>query len=139
MSHNPQDDKSLNEIRFAGWTDNDYINNDYIRELRAYLDAYNAGTVEDQYLDKYKDVVKGKFVIANVEEALLGGLWIHILFIDKPTLMFSKWVYSNVDETTEKVTDYEVRGWVTDKPTECDFTKEEVLGLMKEHPDLIAW
>lgn len=35
----------LNEIRFRGWDDKDWFDNDYIRELRSYLDAYCRGEV----------------------------------------------------------------------------------------------
>ena len=33
--------KSLNDIRFDGWERSDWLDNEYIRTLRIYLDDYN--------------------------------------------------------------------------------------------------
>lgn len=33
--------ETLNDIRFAGWTKEDWADNEYIREVRRYIDAYN--------------------------------------------------------------------------------------------------
>ena len=33
--------KSLNDIRFDGWEDSDWLDNEYIRTLRKYLDDYS--------------------------------------------------------------------------------------------------
>lgn len=37
--------KTLNEIRFDGWERSDWLDNEYIRTLRKYLDDYNSGKV----------------------------------------------------------------------------------------------
>ena len=130
--------KGLNEIRFEEWSDNDWIDNDYIRALRAYIDDYNRGVISNSTLDQYKDVVKGKFAIGNTEPFLLGGLFIRFMFIDHPNLMFATWVYSDVDEVNEVVTDYHVRSIQLDSD-EAPFTKEEIIRINKEHPELKFW
>ena len=56
--------ETLNDIRFAGWGNNEWVDNEYIRTLRNYLDEYNSGRIQDARLDEYKDYIKGKFVIA---------------------------------------------------------------------------
>ena len=68
--------KSLNDIRFAGWTDRDWLDNDYIRELRKHIDAYLNGQMPNLYPDHYKEHVKGIFVIVNIEPCLLGGVFV---------------------------------------------------------------
>lgn len=35
--------KTLNEIRFNGWERSEWLDNEYIRTLRKYLDNYNKG------------------------------------------------------------------------------------------------
>lgn len=130
--------KSLNDIRFERWSDNDWIDNDYIKALRAYIDDYNRGVISNSTLDKYKDVVKGQFVIGMTEPFITGGLFIYFMFVDHPNLMFATWVYSDVDEVNEVVTDYHVRSIQLDSD-EAPFTKEEILRINKEHPELKFW
>lgn len=43
--------ETLNDIRFAGWTSKEWADNEYIREVRRFIDAYNRGEFEDPYLD----------------------------------------------------------------------------------------
>lgn len=43
--------KTLNEIRFNGWERSDWLDNEYIRTLRKYLDYYNNGIVSNYELD----------------------------------------------------------------------------------------
>ena len=45
--------KSLNDIRFDGWEDSNWLDNEYIRTLRKYLDDYNDGIVSNPALDPY--------------------------------------------------------------------------------------
>ena len=68
--------KSSNEIRFDGWGRNDWLDNEYIRTLRKYLDDYNVGKVSNSDLDPYKEQIKGQFVVYNIEPYLLGGVFI---------------------------------------------------------------
>ena len=58
--------KSLNDIRFNGWEDSDWLDNEYIRTLRKYLDDYNKGIVSNPDLDPYKELIKGQFVIYDI-------------------------------------------------------------------------
>lgn len=84
--------KSLNDIRFEGWTDKEWLDNEYIRALRKHLDAYNKGEIIDIHSDEYKEDLKGKFVIANIEPYLLGGAFIQFVFIEKPQKVYNTWV-----------------------------------------------
>lgn len=130
--------KALNDIRFANFEDKDWLDNDYIRCLRQYLDDYNKGKIEDKSLDPYKEKLKGQFVIGWSEPALLGGLMLQIIFVDSPADMFAAWVYSGVDEETETVLDYEVR-FVTLNEEKTGYTKEQILDIVKEHPEFKLW
>lgn len=55
--------EALNDIRFAGWGQNEWADNEYIRTLRRYLDAYNSGKIEDARLDEYKDYIKASLLL----------------------------------------------------------------------------
>ena len=130
--------KSLNDIRFAGWTDKDWLDNEYIQAVRNYINAYHKGEISDQYLDEYKNELKGQFVIANIEPYLLGGVFVQICFIDNPSKIFTTWVYSEVNEKTEVISNYECRG-IRLEDYESDITKEEILQITSEHPELKLW
>ena len=127
--------ESLNDIRFADFQDEDWLDNDYIRTLRQYVDEFNQGKIEDETLKPYRNATKGKFVIGSVEPALLGGLFIMFTFIDQPDDIFSVWVYSDVDETTKQVTNYSVEG-IKHEDMKSGMTKEEILQIVKERPDV---
>ena len=130
--------KSLNDIRFAGWTEKEWLDNEYIRTLRRHLDAYLNDEQSNSHLDEYKEYIKGKFIIANIEPYLLGGAFIQFSFIEKPNKVFSVWAYSEVDEEKETISNYECRGLRLEE-YESDFTKEEILQISAEHPDLKLW
>lgn len=130
--------KSLNDIRFAGWTEDNYYDNDYYRMIRAYIDDYNAGKIEAPSLDPYKDYLKGKFVMDSFERAILGGAFIAISFVDKPDKVFASWVYSTVDRETETVTGYEVR-YVEFYCDDETMTTEEIQQYLKEVPKAKMW
>lgn len=125
----------LNAIRFAGWEDKDWFDNEYIHVLRHFLDEYSGG---DPDLDPYKEILKSKFVVANFEPAIMGGAWMGIIFLDKPDAIFASWVYSDVDVDAGKVIGYHVRGVhkVDDLP---DNTKEDILQVTSAHPELKLW
>jgi hypothetical protein len=114
------------------------LDNEYIRTLRRHLDAYLNGEISDPHLDEYKKNIKGKFIIANIEPYLLGGAFIQFSFIEKPNKVFSVWVYSEVDEEKETISNYECRGLRLEE-YESDFTKEEILQISAEHPELKLW
>ena len=130
--------KGLNEIRFAHFEDKDWLDNDYIRCLRKYLDDYLCGKIEDDGLEPYKGIIQGKFVLGDTEPFILGGLFIRFIFVDSPNNMFSAWVYSDVDEDREVVTGYSVRA-IKLEDDNSGFTKNRILELVKEHPELKLW
>lgn len=131
--------KSLNDIRFEGWDRHDWMDNNYIRTLRAYLDEYNSGKVDDPGLEPYKDMIKGKFVIYDINPYLLGGAFIRITFLDAPDRVFDCWVYSNVDEENEVVESYELRSIMIEEDENTEMSKEEILHIVKMDPDIKLW
>lgn len=132
------DDPSLNDIRFANFKDADWLNNEYIRQLRAYINDFNAGKIEDEELEAYKDKVRGQFAIYNVEPFLLGGLFIQFVFVDNPDDIFSSWVYSDVDEGTKAVTGYSVHA-VKMEDMKSGFSKEDILKIVNENENMKLW
>lgn len=131
-------DKSLNDIRFENFDENDWLDNEYIRCLRRYLDDYNSGKIENEDLDPHKEKIKGKFVIGWAGPSLVGGMFIQFIFVDYPDDIFLAWVYSFVDEEAETVCGYEVRSLqLSDEKS--GFTKEEIFENMKAHPEFKLW
>ena len=130
--------KALNDIRFEGWERSDWLDNEYIRTLRKYLDDYNAGIVSNPELDPYKEQIKGKFVIYDITPYLVGGAFIRITFLDMPDRVFSSWVYSHVDEQKGTVESYEFRS-IRIEEEETDMTKEDILQAIKEIDGLKLW
>lgn len=127
--------ESLNDIRFADFEDEDWLDNEYIRTLRQYIDDFNAGKIEDEALEPFRTAAKGKFVIYKVEPALMGGLFIMFTFIDQPEDIFSTWVYSEVNENTRQVTNYSVEG-IKHEDFKNDMPREEILKIVNERPEL---
>ena len=78
------DTKSLNDIRFANFKEEDWLDNEYIRCLRKYIDDYNDGLVDDEIPDQCKDKLKGKFIVIQTQPYLMGGLFIQLVFVDHP-------------------------------------------------------
>ena len=130
--------KSANDIRFGNWEESDWLDNEYIRTLRKYLDDYNAGKVNNPNLDPYKEQIKGRFVIYSIEPYLLGGAFIKITFLDMPDRVFDGWIYSNVDEKKRVVESYEFRS-ISIEEEITDMTKEDILQAMKKTDGLKLW
>ena len=130
--------KTLNDIRFDGWERKDWLDNEYIRTLRIYLDDYNKGVVSNPDLDPYKEQIKGQFVIYDITPYLLGGAFIRITFLDMPDRVFCSWIYSDVDEDKEFVESYELRSISIEKET-TDMTKEDILQAVKEMDGIKLW
>lgn len=130
--------KTLNEIRFDGWERSEWLDNQYIRTLRKYLDNYNNGLVSNPALDPYKELIKGQFVVYDINPYLLGGALIRITFLDMPDRVFSSWIYSNVDEKKEIVESYEFRSISIEEET-TGMTKEDILQAIKEMEGLKLW
>ncbi len=130
--------KTLNDIRFKDWDRSDWLDNEYIRTLRKYLDDYNSGKVCNANLDPYKEQIKGQFVIYDITPYLLGGVFIRITFLDMPNRVFSSWIYSEVNEDKEIVESYEFRSISIEEET-TDMTKEDILQAIKEMDGIKLW
>lgn len=130
--------RTLNEIRFENWSEKDWYDNDYFRALRDYLDAVSIGEVECKDLMPYSIILNGKFVVGRSAPFMGGGLFISFIFLDRPDVIFGAWVYSFVDESSETVCGYEVRRvWV--KEENVGVTKEEILSIVRGHPENKLW
>ena len=129
----------LNGIRFEEWGDKEWLNNNYIRSVRLYLDAYNLGLVKDEALDKHKAALKGKFCICSIEPFMGGGAWMHIAFVDDTSFSLRFWVYSFVNESDPAAIEgYDVRGSdLVDEP--LGITPEEIKDILKENPHNQLW
>lgn len=130
--------KTLNDIRFKDWDRSDWLDNEYIRTLRKYLDDYNKGIVSNTNLDLYKEHIKGQFVIYDINPYLLGGAFIRITFLDMPNRVFGSWIYSEVNEDKEIVESYEFRSISIEEET-TDMTKEDILQAIKEMDGIKLW
>lgn len=130
--------KSLNDIRFAGWTEKEWLDNEYIRTLRQYLDDYSQGKIENEELEPYRHLTKGQFVVGQIEPFMLGGVFMYIMFVDDPEKVFTVCVYSEVDAEAEKVLNYEVRSieYQSEVP---GIPKELLLQMIQEHPEMKVW
>ena len=129
---------SLNTIRFAGWGKKEWLDNEYIRTLRKYLDDYNSGKISNADLDPYREQIKGKFVVGDIRPDLFGGVFIRITFLDMPDRIFGSWVYSSVDKEKGVVESYEVHS-ISIEEKRTNMTKEEILQLVNEVPELKLW
>lgn len=130
--------ESLNDIRFAGWGEAEWLDNEYIRTVRKYLDAYNNGEITDTVLDEYKDDIQGKFIIGDIQPWMLGGAIIYIVFYDHPEKLFYSVVYSYVDEQTREVYDYECRG-IRLETAEYGISQDEIEEFLKDCPEHRMW
>ena len=130
--------ETLNDIRFDGWTKKEWADNEYIREVRKYIDAYLNGDVENPDLDAHKGYMQGKFIIADISPCLWGGAFIYFSFYDYPDKVFAAMVYSDVDEKTRVVSNYECRS-LTYEDLDLNITQEEIRQFLKESPEQKMW
>ena len=130
--------ETLNDIRFDGWTKKEWADNEYIRAVRKYIDAYNNGEIENPDLDKYKHYMQGKFIIADISPCMWGGVFIYLSFYDYPDKVFAAMVYSDVDEKTRVVSNYECRS-LTYEDLDMEITQEEIRQFLKECPEHRMW
>lgn len=128
----------LNEIRFKDWSDEQWLDNDYIRELRSYIDAYARGEIYDETLEAHNELLDSKFCIGSIDPAIWGGAYIGFVFLDEPSRIFYAHVYSEVDEDLEEVVGYEVR-YVMLSDRTFSFNKEEILQYINENPINKLW
>lgn len=134
--------KSLNDIRFGNWTDKDWLDNDYFRTLRKYIDSYDPNN--DEYmksvdLESYRaTLIKSKFAIGKALPHILGGMGVDIVFLDMPNKIFHAWIYSDVNINSKNIYGYTVRVFrLID--VESPLTKENILDIIKEHPENKLW
>jgi hypothetical protein len=130
--------KSLNDIRFDGWTEKEWLDNEYIRTLRRYLDDYSQGKIEDGALEPYRELTKSKFVVGQIEPFLLGGVFIYVMFVDEPEKVFAVTVYSEVNSKTEEILNYEVRS-INYRSEVEGMPKAMLQQLIKDHPEQKVW
>lgn len=130
--------ETLNDIRFDGWTKKEWADNEYIREVRRYIDAYNRGEIDDYDLDECKNYIQGKFVIGDIKPGLWGGAFMYIVFFDYPDKTFSVVVYSDVDEETRTVSNYKCYGLKLED-FDLGYRQEDILQFLKECPEQRMW
>ena len=130
--------ETLNDIRFEGWGKEEWADNEYIREVRRYIDAYNKGEITDTYLDEYKEYIQGKFAIADIQPYIAGGALIYIIFYDNLEKTFSSVVYSSVDEETRVISNYECKGLKLED-YDLGFSQEDIQQFLKECPEQRLW
>lgn len=128
-----------NALRFDGWDDEKWLNNNYIRSVRLYIDAYNLGLVKDEALDKHKEALTGKFCICTIEPFAFGGAWMHIAFVEDPSFTLRFWVYSFITEGDPVVIEgYDVRSAeLIDEP--LGITSDEIKEILKQNPHNTLW
>ena len=78
-------------------------------------------------------------MIAWVEPFVGGGLFIQIIFVDRPQTVYSAWVYSYVDEVRKVVNGYECRLFKKEDEKSGYNSKEELLKKVKSSPGIILW
>lgn len=139
--------QSLNDIRFDGWTREDFFgNNDYLRAFRRYMDTWlqgkktDAAEADPTALLPYKARLSGKFLAMHVREFTFGGLLYKVTPIDDSALLLDVWIYSVVDDDghisayqvqyVEVVTDFE------EDMRKEGITKEDMRKVLLEHVDL---
>lgn len=130
--------KSLNDIRFAGWTEKEWLDNEYIRTLRQYLDDYSQGKIENEELEPYRHLTKGEFVVGQIEPFILGGVFMYIMFVDDPEKVFTVCVYSEVNSETEEIGKHEVR-YIEYQSEVPGIPKELLQQMIQEHPEMKVW
>lgn len=131
--------KCLNDIRFEGWTADDWLDNDYVRELRSYLNSVSSGAINaDEDIEPYKDKLSEPFIIANISPHIMGGVDLTVIFPDMPDLLFNSWIYSFVDTETESVLDYDVR-WFNLCEERTGMTRDDIEEIMKDQPEIKLW
>lgn len=130
--------KSLNDIRFENWTEDDWQDNDYYREVRKYLTAVKKGQIQDDVISENKEILDGQFIVLEAQPMIAGGLWMCISFLESADKIFRVWVYSFVNEDKEKVLGYEVRTFrLHEEPS--GLTKEDYLEIAAYNPKVKLW
>ena len=139
----PEASGGLNEIRFEGWGEKEWLDNDYIRELRNFFDAYASDDVSDdvkeQYssLEPYKPLMDSQFTLLYIEPFLGGGAYMIITFLEDPRTIFAAWVYSYISDDGVTI-GYDVRH-CEPQAEPSELTREEILSYITENPLNKLW
>lgn len=132
----------LNSYRFDWWDDEDWGDNNYIRAVRLYIDAYRIGAVADENLDNC--LTNGDFVLYGIEPFITGGAYVSVVFVDSPEDVVAMWIYSFVDfkdddgKIPDCISGYDVRS-VEVKKFATNFTKQYIEKLLIEQPQIRRW
>ncbi len=130
--------EALNDVRFKDWDEEKWMDNDYIRALRGYIDDVLSGKIKDDDLSPYKNILKSQFIVGGIGPHYFGGVSMSVIFVDMPDRVFDVWVYSYVNKKTEKITSYEVRSVrIEEEPIKN--TKEDIMNAVREEPNLKLW
>ncbi len=135
----------LNDLRFYGWTDDMWFDNNYLRTIRIFMDAYAAGEInqeciknnEWESLEQYKDVMSSKFVAVEIEFPWLGGIMYYIVPLDNTKLVISAWVYSLLSK--DSIAGYDIRHFEVKAYDEEFIPKEDVAKLKAGELECIVW
>lgn len=138
LSDSTTNQETLNDIRFGCWTEKDWYDNDYFRFMRQAFNDCLVGKREIEGLTPYKSLLSSKFAIMDANPFIMGGLFVYFTFIDAPDKVFSVCIYSDVNEDSGTVTGYEIFN-VSLQDEDSGFTKDEILKLVKEHPEHKLW
>lgn len=139
------EDVSLNDLRFYGWEDKDWQENNYIRSIRLFLDYFSSDMLDAKLVEisewtafeKYKDDLKGRFVVLDGTSHMLGGLEYYVGMIDNPKIVVSCWVYSFV--SNDGISGYDIRHFDVQEYNEPVITQEEIEGLKSGKIPLKLW
>ena len=137
LAVSPTETESLNEIRFGHWTEKDWYDNNYFKAIRTYLNTLDNAKISND-IEQYKSILKSNFIIYNVEPFIMGGLFVSITFLDAPTVIFDIVVYSDVDEETRKISNYNIKSMIVSK-NKSGFTKDAILKVLEDHPQNKLW
>jgi hypothetical protein len=96
-------------------TKEEIFNSPYIRQIRIALNGYSDGSntgideliledkdSKDSLFNIDKSYIKSKFLVIDASDSDYGGVIAHIVFIDKPDMVFFTWIYKT-DENTYSV------------------------------------
>lgn len=136
-------EKEIQELRFTQEQLKSYYssyNNPFVLHIRKALDNYLAGNSEGTEplaikidkaedgtiggLDSFsKDYYKSKFIVFGINDSIVGGKEISIIFQDKQDKLFNVWIYKLADDS------YELRGFWQNK----NFPEKEMEKIQKQY------
>lgn len=121
-------------------TKEEIFNSPYIKQIRialnGYLDGSNTGIDEliledkdskDSLFNIDKSYAKSKFLVLDAFDGDYGGVIAHIVFIDKPDMMFFTWIYKTSENT------YSVRNLTKNTAITTQEGKKLIENFIKEN------